>query len=612
MKKRLLVFCTAVLIFVIILILKESESSEFPFYVQVSSGNENEIVYPWKNETGTYCIFLPGYADLSNTYIQPNTNAWMRIAGQTIVDNMRCDIFQVDKQYEFFITEWGQEQNYTLIFYQSSNVATAYIDTESGSMDYIHAEKGNEEAGNIRVYTSLGEISYMGNLEFIKGRGNYTWTEYEKKPYSFKLSESADLLGMGSAEKWILLANAGDPTNLRNKIVYDFADALGMSYSPETEWVDLYLNGKYMGVYLLSERNEVHSQRVNIAENGSFLVSMELENRLKEQGYSYVLTEAQQAFRVHYPTNASQEELEKLKVCLQTVENSILSDDGGDIETEKSWKELIDLDSWAKKYLIEEIFGNGDAGAISQFFYLDGDDSAKKVYAGPVWDYDRTMGNPVAWQLASTQAFFANRLCVEDGLNTPWFYYLYQKSEFYEYMVDVYQNQCIPLLEELLGNFKQNYAQKVSEAAKMNDVRWGLTGWNSEMETNDMIEYLKQRICFLNQIWIEGRSYYQVQADQSFGTHYAHYVVYPGETLEELPEFENTEYLEFIGWYYADTDEPFDITRPITEDIEIYAKWVDRPYKRISQIIKLMPLGIIAVMGMMLIWVDIKRMKKSR
>ena len=69
---------------------------------------------------------------------------------------------------------------------------------------------------------------------------------------------------MGAAKKWILLANAFDASNINNKMAYDFAAKAGCAYTPECRWVDLYLNGAYTGLYLLSERNEVDSQRVDI------------------------------------------------------------------------------------------------------------------------------------------------------------------------------------------------------------------------------------------------------------------------------------------------------------------------------------------------------------
>ena len=97
----------------------------------------------------------------------------------------------------------------------------------------------------------------------IKGRGNSTWFS-NKRPYSLKLSAESDLLGMGQASKWVLLANSQDPTNLNNKLVMDLASRVSSQWAPECQWVDLYLNGQYNGLYLLTEKVESHSNRLSI------------------------------------------------------------------------------------------------------------------------------------------------------------------------------------------------------------------------------------------------------------------------------------------------------------------------------------------------------------
>ena len=117
-----------------------------------------------------------------------------------------------------------------MTFLRSAKMPTMYINTESGNMDYIHSKKDNKEAGTVNLYSTSGEADFSGELESVKGRGNFTWTDYDKKPYSIKLKEEADLLEMGKAQNWILLANAADISNLRNKIVYDFAEESGMGY----------------------------------------------------------------------------------------------------------------------------------------------------------------------------------------------------------------------------------------------------------------------------------------------------------------------------------------------------------------------------------------------
>ena len=71
---------------------------------------------------------------------------------------------------------------YNVDIIAESKVASVFIETDSGSLDYIHEKKGNEEEGNISIIGADGaDVEYAGRLE-IKGRGNSTWN-MEKKPY---------------------------------------------------------------------------------------------------------------------------------------------------------------------------------------------------------------------------------------------------------------------------------------------------------------------------------------------------------------------------------------------------------------------------------------------
>lgn len=585
---------------------------DIPLYAEVLLDGKTEILQLFEDENEQFFLFLPSGAQLEHTRLRLNTSIPVELEGQVLSDGTSCEKLQNNVAYELTYTAWGKKQCSSLTFMKSANIASIYIDTKSGTMDYIHEEKGNKESGAIRIYDAEGNKSYAGELAFIKGRGNFTWSEYEKKPYSLKLEESASLLGMGAAQKWILLANASDSSYIRNKIVYSFAQDFGMAYTADSRWVDLYLNGEYAGLYQLSERNEVHSERVDIGQEDSFLVSLEMESRLEAQNYPYVLTRENQALRVHYPENPTKTELTRIESCLQSVENAILSEDGIDPETGKHWTELIDLDSWVKKYLIEEVFGNGDAGALSQYFYLDGTEETGRLYAGPVWDYDRTMGNTVSWALQEPQSFYANRLQVTQGWDTPWLYSLYRWEPFYQRMQELYQTQFLPLLKDVLTEQIWSYAEEISQSAAMDKLRWQTGNTSVPEECESIVSYMSQRIDFLSRVWLAEEAYYEVQADQSFGNHYAHYVVFPGETLPELPEFEDSEYSVFQGWYYTDTDEPVDPERPVTEDMEIYARWTDSTSKRIGRVLKLIPLGLIGAMGAVILGLDCRRRRKSR
>ena len=602
---------TLLLLVVVVCFVKVGQESISPFYIQLSVDGKSETIQLWERENGEYYVFLPSYAELSNSEIRLTTTAPIAVNDEIITDGMSCAVFQYGVAYSVTYTLRGRQQHNTVVFMKSGNVPTIHIKTASGTMDYIHSQKGNEETGTVSVYTAEGILEHAGELLSIKGRGNSTWSDFDKKAYSVELSCAADLLGMGEAENWILLANAEDSSHFRNKIVYDFAEKIGLAYSPDSRWVDVYLNGEYAGLYLLCERNELHAERINIAQGNSFVVSLEMLNRLTSQNYIYVLTEQKQALRVHYPLNPSNEELTQIAETWQSIENALLSEDGVDPQSGKTYTELIDLESWIKKYLVEEIFANVDACFISQYFYYDGETIDGKIYAGPVWDYDHALGTKKSWEWSCANVFYANRVRVRsDGAEAPWFYYLYQKDEFYEQMLKEYETVFIPALDILLNTTIQVYVQEIEYAASMDYVRWSVESDGIWKEAEDVVNFLKQRIRFLNDMWIEESKYYIVSVDRGF-SNISHLVVQPGDCLGQLPELGDTENEVFVGWYYTATDTPVDFNQPITEDIEIYAKWEDSSTKKIKQIAKLAPVGIIGLMGVALLVYDVKRTKRN-
>lgn len=121
---------------------------------------------------------------------------------------------------------------------------------------------------------------------------------------------------------------------------------------------------------------------------------------------------------------------------------------------------------------------------------------------------------------------------------------------------------------------------------------------------------MQERQAFLRSIWIDEEPYYCVTLVQGNANNIAYYMVRPGECLGELPELENTDTIAYDGWYNAKTNEPFDAATPITENTELYADYTMRSDSTIKQIIKLLPLGIIAVIGLGLLLVDIRKNRR--
>jgi hypothetical protein len=597
----LTIILTGLLIFGCLLVGKQS-SSQLPVSVRFPVEGASEQVSVWVNQDGVCYFFLPAYANLDEATIVLNGDVSATINGCTLWDGMSCEDFFVGVEYELRYKDWDSIVSIPIMFLRSENVATMHIDTASGNMDYIHSKKGNKETCTVRIYDSMGSCLYTGSSVEMKGRGNATWNEYDKKPYSLQFVEPVDLLQMSAAENWILLANSTDPTQLKNKMIYDFADSLGLGYSPDSQWVDLYLNGEYVGLYLLTERNEIHAERVAIDEEG-WLVSSEFEDRLVRQNYSYVSTDEGIALRIHEPKIIASEQQNAIKIHWQSIENAIMAEDNIDPITGRELLDLIDLDSWVRKYLIEEVFANGDACAISQFYYTPDPDGP--TYAGPVWDEDYTLSPRGEWRL-SYPNLLAARLKEQRSI---WYYKLYQKEEFYNYLVKVYRDDVKPLIQILMDETVLEYAEKLASATHMNQIRWNLA-YGMKEELDRSMSYLADRMNFLDQLWINGTEMVSIQIN-SFGVYQGNILIPVGSSVgHELVNPPENKYLVFQGWCFADTGKPFDQERPIYEDVEIFAKWENSTNKKIGRVMKMLPLVVIAVLGVLLLYKDMYHNKR--
>ena len=113
-----------------------------------------------------------------------------------------------------------------------------------------------------------GAAIYDGSVKQLKARGNSTFLNTDKKSYQMKLPAGEDLLRTGKPENkaktWVLLAGYFDATQMHDKLVKDLAAQLGLEYTASCGWVNLYYDGEYRGVYLLSEKNGIGETSVNI------------------------------------------------------------------------------------------------------------------------------------------------------------------------------------------------------------------------------------------------------------------------------------------------------------------------------------------------------------
>lgn len=560
--KYITVICLSVVFFLVFAFFAEKEAAwhkqDFLSAVVVSDGRE-EKVRLWEKSPEEYYLFLPGYADLSQVRFSKQTSKAVHLNGASVTEAMDCSTLPTNQLMELVYDPYSSYQWHALTIFQSADLPTLYIDVKSGDMEYIHEEKGAEESGILRLYSPQGKLENEVVVESMQGRGNSTWLWSEKKPYSLRLQNETDLLGMGEAQRWVLLANSFDPSLLKNQIAYDLARNAGMPYTPECQPVDLYLNGEYAGVYLLSERNEIHPERVDLPADESFLVSWEGEERLIAQGYPYIKTENGTAMRIHWSA-VPPEELQRM---WQSVENAILASDGIDPVTGRHWRSLIDLDSWAMLFLIDEITADHDGGSISKFFYYDESNGTGKIYAGPVWDKDDVFSTG-HWTVTPPNCIAASRSMLFEGKERALFAALSRKSVFSSRVTELYARIFVPLLEDLYETGIGDYTDRISHAALLNEKRWYTA--NAAEASQVIRDFLGARMDFLEDYWIRKEKFCNVALYDPEDGSRGEFAVRPGECLPEVPQREG------YSWFVTGTDTTFDVTQPISESLSLELK----------------------------------------
>lgn len=296
--------------------------------------------------------------------------------------------------------------------------------------DYISAR--------ITVVDPSGEYRILKDSEAqVRIRGNFT-SKRDKKPYNIKLSEKAELLGMSSGKKWYFLANRYDKSLIRNRLVYDLASQLRMDYVPETRYVDLWLNQKYLGNYLITTPIDVKKNRVNIDVEKKDIL-FERERSRVEEGVTYIKSPIY-GYRLAFnePENPSEEQLSYAKDILKGVDEAIA---GGDME---QVRKVLDVDSFIDMHLVNEFFKNQDADFSSTRFYV----KAGRMYAGPLWDADLSMGNVNPWLYTQD----VNDPDVLYVLNSGWIKELMKIEEF----AKLFAARYVELQDVLVNIYEDN------------------------------------------------------------------------------------------------------------------------------------------------------------
>ncbi len=410
---------------------------------------------------------------------------------------------------------------------QITNVPTIYIDIPDVSdLDKdLTKSRNTDEAlyhrASIQVVATTDKTSphYLESFSDdhlqIKVRGNAT-ADPSKRAYRLKFDKKDevtgqnykhDLLGKGySKRNWILKASAFDYSMLRDPLMSELGELVGMDFVPGYKHVDLVINGDYRGTYIVSDHAEVGSNRIPVDETTGWYVEFQGRGDMLDPPMCF--TDPLQ-MNVKNPEPDDDTDETQRNAILQPIQDWFKNtwnyqiwgwDDSSFLNAQKDWRELNDEDSWLKFILITELTADYD-GYMTVKAYREADG---KLCLGPIWDKDLAFGNITCAQDNSMVADIAN------GSFRWYVHKLYLDKEFINHLRVLFQKLVDEGLQQKLNEKIDLLSERIKETWAANFERWTFSAPDGSMQVfkewtdqdsynNQLKEWIATRIAFLQE-----------------------------------------------------------------------------------------------------------------
>ncbi len=585
----------SILLFVAVLLFQKQEAKISDLVgVEIETDGFTENIKCYEKENAVY-VFLP--SNIKSLTLTSNQNVEAEINDLQVGVRYQISDISLEQEYDFRVKYKNKLIESKFIFMQSKEIPSLFINTKSGSMEYVHAVKGNSEKGVFSLLEGNGQ-SIKGDLR-MQGRGNTSWTGCEKKGYKLEFDQEITMLDLKPSNTYLLIANARS-NYLSNTIAFWLSQNMGVKYVPNCRHVDLYLNGDCVGNYILCEQITVSKNSINITnlqdinaqlnpnqkinevkkyqaedgmskgvlwinepENvtGGFFLERDVPEYYKDEVSGFILNSGDH-FVIKGPKHAGKREVDYIHSYMQETYDAISNKSGYNTKTGKHYTEYLDLDSFIIKYVIEEFLNFNDAGRSSAYYYKDVND---KLTAGPGWDFEGAFkGN----------SKYITKLNAND-YSTDWYERLLTHTEFNEGVKIAYKNLLLPLINELLNTkFDALYNTNLASSV-IDEVRWDREDFYKSCE--DIKIWMRERVSFLSEQWLSGNKYFNVTIESEWQNK-VYFYLKPGETMLEsqMPQYVRDGYV-FNGWKDKASGLPFDFSKPIESDVTLQATWVKTP-----------------------------------
>jgi len=326
-----------------------------------------------------------------------------------------------------------------------------YLLDADGNIQHTMAEDGEETIHadlkvidhQDRINRPTDEAEIASDIE-IRVRGNSS-RAFEKKNYYIRLktAEGIDrnepMLGMDAHHEWALHGPILDKTMIRNYMWYNIAGEI-MDYAPNVRFCEVMINGEYNGLYVLTETITAGSKGSRLPltqtkDGNTFTGYLLRMDRIRQEekalnSFSGYTMRRRQKIEIKYPgeENLTPFMEEQIRQDFSDFEKAIYS---YDFDSPKwGYRRLIDSQSFADYFIINEITSNYDAGWLSTYIYKSTVDNRFRMC---IWDFNSSCDNyPEETQIGDLQRFE-----LESAL---WYFMLTKDEDFINETINRYKS----------------------------------------------------------------------------------------------------------------------------------------------------------------------------
>jgi hypothetical protein len=321
----------------------------------------------------------------------------------------------------------------------------------------------------------------------VRVRGNSS-SNFDKKSFALELRDDKGvdrelpMLGMPAESDWVLYACFSDKTCLRNVLIYEIGRAMGR-WAPRTRFAEVFLDGKYHGLYVVIEKIKRGKGRTAIPKpaadatgdlTGGYII--------KRDGPPEVFWTSKAGTKYDYHSPPADEITSAQRGYIQQhmdrFETAMLAPDFA--HSERGYRAFIDVQSWADFMIIMELTNNVDAYDRSAFLYKQSMANGNKLFMGPLWDFDIGLGNvdyEEGWK-TDVLNMTVQKLSPDTGHNIPFYWGRIGRDPAFQRDLKCRWQELRkgPLLMSRIDAWIEGWTKELAAGEKRDHARWPVMG----------------------------------------------------------------------------------------------------------------------------------------